>query len=65
MPRSNSVFMLYRDSGSALAEYLIVTGVVTAALFLPIPGIGLSAVDFVIQALNGFQNHTTVFLSMP
>ena len=34
-------------------------------LFVPIPGIGVSALDIVIQALNGFQSHATVFLSMP
>ncbi len=54
-----------RQHGSVITEYTITTAIVITALFIPIPGVGLSAVDFVIQALNGFQDHSTVFLSMP
>ena len=54
-----------RYRGSVLTEYSITTGLVIAALFVPIPGVGISALDLLIQALNGFQNHSTVFISMP
>ena len=61
----NSASKFCRHSGSVLTEYLITTGIIIAVLFLPIPGIGSSTVDIVIRALNGFQNHSTVFLSLP
>ena len=65
MHRSNLNTSFYKQFGAVMSEYLLTTGVITAALFLPIPGVGLSAIDIVINALNAFQNHSTVFLSMP
>lgn len=52
-------------AGSVLTEYLITTGILSAVLFLPLPGVGYSVVHLIIRALNEFQNHSTVFLSMP
>jgi len=53
------------QSGSVLSEYVITTSVVIAAVFLPLPGLGFSAMELVVVALNNFQNHSTVMLSMP
>lgn len=54
-----------RECGSVLTEYVITTGVVIVALFLPVPGLGVSAIEVVVNALNAFQAHSTVMLSMP
>jgi len=53
------------QSGSVLTEYIITSSVVIAALFLPVPGLGVSAIELVVKALNNFQSHSTVMLSMP
>jgi len=65
MPQSNAALEPCRNKGSVLTEYLITTGIITAALFLPIPGFGMSAIEVVVKALNEFQNHSTVIFSMP
>lgn len=63
--KTNDCASVHRQSGSVLTEYIITTGVIIAALFLPVPGLGVSAIDMVIQALNDFQAHSVVMLSMP
>ncbi len=54
-----------RQQGSVLSEYAITTGVITVMLFLPIPGLGESAIHLLIKSFNNFQTHSTVLLSMP
>jgi len=54
-----------RQCGSVLSEYVLTTGVIIAALFVPIPGFGQSAIDFMITALNAFQSHAITLLSLP
>lgn len=46
-------------------EYLVVTILMMFALFLPVPYLDGSVVDWVISALKGFQNHNTVLMSLP
>jgi hypothetical protein len=57
--------LVTRQSGSVISEYAITTSVITALLFLPIPGLGESVIHILIQSFNSFQNHSTVLLSMP
>jgi hypothetical protein len=54
-----------RQRGSATVEYAVVTGVVVATLFLPLPGLGESLVDTLITALRQFQDNSTFLLSLP
>jgi len=53
------------ETGSVLSEYVVITGMVIAALFVPIPGLGQSAIDFLIISLNAFQSHSIGLLSLP
>ncbi|MFK8078029.1 MAG: hypothetical protein AB8B84_15690 [Granulosicoccus sp.] len=56
----------YKDqSGSAIVEYCVVTVVVVAALFMPLPGIDASLVTYLSDALRLFQSHSTMLLSLP
>lgn len=55
-----------RQRGATGVEYLIVTGVVVAALFVvPVNAEGQSALEMLLDALRGFQRHTTYLLSLP
>ena len=54
-----------RVGGAASAEYTLATAVVIAALFLPLPGIGASAFDLVLDALGRFHANSTTLLSLP
>jgi len=63
--KTKSFICLSGQSGSILTEYVITSGVVIAALFLPIPGLGISAIEWVVRALNYFQSHSITMLSMP
>ncbi len=63
--KRNTLSIDYYSTGSVMTEYLVTTGVVIVALIVPIPGLGQSALDILIQALNEFQAHSTVLLSMP
>jgi len=52
--------------GSASVEYVLVTGVVIALLFLPLLELGnVSSVEYLLDALKAFQRHTTYLLSLP
>jgi len=63
--KNDSKKSVFQQLGSVLTEYLITTSVITVMLFVPIPGLGVSAIDLMIIALNEFQNQSTVLLSMP
>ncbi len=63
--KTNNQRAVKRQCGSVLTEYTITTGIIVVALFVPIPGLGESAIDLVIRALNEFQAHSVVMLSMP
>ena len=55
-----------RQGGAVGIEYLLVTGVVLAALFVvPVNAEGQSALEMLLDALRGFQRHTTYLLSLP
>lgn len=54
------------QKGFTSVEYVVVTGVVISALFLPFPGSqGMSAVGLLLAGLRNFQMHTTFLLSLP
>ena len=60
--RSNS----YRQKGFTSVEYVLVTAVVIAMLFVPFPGSqGLSAVGMLLAGLRSFQMHSVYLLSLP
>ena len=55
-----------RQRGAASVEYALVTGVVITALFVaPVNADGQTALEFVLEALRGFQRNTTYLLSLP
>lgn len=55
-----------RMRGAASVEYVLVTAIVVSALFLPVVGLGdVSLVEYVLDALKSFQQHTTFLLSLP
>lgn len=55
-----------RQRGATSVEYAVVTLAVVSALFLPFGGEdGLSAVGLLLEALKGFQMHTTYLFSLP
>ncbi len=56
---SNSQF------GSATIEYVVLTGAIVIALFLPIPLLGVSALEWVFESLRAFQAHSLYVLSIP
>ena len=51
--------------GAAMVEYSVVTMVVVAVLFLPLPGIEGSLVATLMDALRQFQSHSMLLLSLP
>lgn len=53
------------QTGSASVEYVVVTLVVIATLFLPLPGLDDSLVETLVTALRQFQAHTVYLLSLP
>jgi len=63
--KNKYLFKPTRQSGAVLTEYVVTSSIIIAVLFLPVPGIGVSVVELVINALNDFQSHSTVLLSMP
>lgn len=54
-----------QQRGAAMVEYSIVTLIVVAVLFLPLPGLQDSLVATLMNALRQFQSHTTLLLSLP
>ncbi len=54
-----------RQRGYILAEYVLVTAILVAALFLPVPTLGTSVVDWLLDAIRGFQANSTYLLSLP
>jgi len=54
-----------KSKGYVTVEYAIVTGFLIAAIILPIPGVGESMVDLVLNAIQHFQSHTTTMLALP
>ncbi len=59
----NSPAKQYR--GAASVDYVVVSGVIIAVLFLPMAGESGSLVNMVIDALKHFQANTLYLLSMP
>ncbi|MFK7892225.1 MAG: hypothetical protein AB8B63_15515 [Granulosicoccus sp.] len=57
--------MIKKYAGSALTESLIVSTIVLLALLVPIPGLGESALTFLVNALRGFQANAIYLISMP
>lgn len=55
----------YREKGFVLSEYLIVSIVLVGLLFVPVPGLGLSVVDLVLDALAAYKSSSLKLLSMP
>lgn len=51
--------------GSASVEYVLITLVVVATLFLPLPGLDESLVNTLVAALRQFQSNTTYLYSLP
>lgn len=54
-----------RQSGVTTAEYLVVTVVVIAMLFLPVPGHGESVMDMMIQGFKDSHHHYVWGMSYP
>lgn len=57
--------MIKKYAGSALTESLIVSTIVLLALLVPIPGLGESALMFLVNAFRGFQANAIYLISMP
>lgn len=51
--------------GAAMVEYSVLSVIVVASLFLPLPGMDQSLVDFLLSALRQFQSNTAFLLSLP
>lgn len=51
--------------GSSSVEYCVVSAVVIATLFVPLPGLDESLVNTFLMALKQFQSNTTYLMSMP
>lgn len=51
--------------GAASVEYAVVTAAVIVALFVDIPGLGVSALEYALDALRGFQRSSSYHLSLP
>lgn len=54
-----------RQGGAASTEYALVTALIIATLFLPLPGSEYSVVGYCLNALRQFQANTTYLLSLP
>lgn len=55
-----------RQEGASGVEYLAVTTAIVVALFVvPVNAEGQSALEMLLDALRGFQRHTTYLLSLP
>ncbi len=54
-----------RQRGAASVEYVVLTLMVVATLFLPLPGLDESLVNTLVSALRQFQANTTYLLSLP
>ena len=54
-----------RHRGAASVEYAIATMAVIVAVFVPLPGFGVSAFELALDALRRFQAHSTYLLSLP
>lgn len=54
-----------RLRGSASVEYVILTLMVVATLFLPLPGLDESLFNTLITAMRQFQANSTYLLSLP
>ncbi len=53
------------QNGSASVEYIVVTSLIIAALFAPIPPFDVSLLDWFLDSLRAFQANTTYLLSLP
>ena len=53
------------SQGSASVEYSVITEILIAALFLPMPGLDDSLVSTLVTALKQFQSNSTFLMSMP
>lgn len=57
--------MSQRQSGHVLTESLVLTTVLLAAVFLPVPIIDESVFSFLASAIRKFQAHSIYLLAMP
>ncbi len=57
--------MKTRGSGHALTESLVLTFIVLAAIYMPLPGIGESAFIWLANALKSFQAHSLYLIALP
>lgn len=53
------------QKGTALIEYCVVCVALVTALFVPLPNIDTSLLNYFMDVLRQFQSHTTVLISMP
>ena len=57
--------MKRQQAGHALTESLVLTIILLAALYVPLPGIGESAFTWLVKAIKGFQAHSIYLLALP
>lgn len=53
------------QQGFSMTEYLLTTMVLVLALFVPLPGIGVSVFKLLMLAFTAHQHSSTYVLSMP
>jgi hypothetical protein len=54
-----------QQSGHVITEWLVVTLLITMALFAPIPGTDQSAVAVLMEAIRDFHESNSYLLSLP
>ncbi len=54
-----------RSKGFAISEYLVVSIVLIGVLFAPLPGLGMSVVELVLDALAAYKANSLRLISMP
>ena len=55
----------HAQRGIVITEYIVGTLLMGLVLFTPIPGIGESAFNYLLDSLRGFQANTTYLMSLP
>jgi hypothetical protein len=61
----NDIPLFINQSGSASVEYVVVTVVMMAILFAPLPHFDQSLVSLFLDSLRAFQANSTYLLSLP
>ncbi|MBX2838526.1 MAG: hypothetical protein KTR35_16830 [Gammaproteobacteria bacterium] len=46
-------------------EYIVVTLIVLVSVLMPMPGLGVSALDWLIEAIKSYQAHSSLLYSIP